>query len=184
MFPFAVIDQVKAEKEESLAEVPVDPRSPSVGITRTPLLQCIQQDIVMKTENDRKEHENLIQILNFPELDSLSLSNIEDDLSLTETGPKKPENKPVEETLDFSLTNVTASTPASTPIKVLTKMTLMDKENSVVKTHSPVSQTPTKRVPFGDINRPMQPASPRFALQSRQKLNLRAELQRSSLKAD
>jgi len=174
---------VKADKEECPAEIPVDPRSPSVGITRTPLPQCPQQSVAPLAEDLKKDHENLVQILSFPELDSLSLSNIEDELSIIETGPKV-ESKPVEELLDFTLSNITASTPTSTPIKVSSKVTNLDKENSIVKTRSPINLTPAKRVPFGDINRSVQPASPRFALQNKQKLNLRAEIQRSSVKAD
>lgn len=122
-------------------------------------------------------------MLSFPELDSLSLSNIEDEQSVVEAG-SKIESKPAEELIDLTPPNLIASTPISTPVKVSSKLTNLDKENSIVKTRSPVNITPAKRVPFGDINRPLQPASPRFALQNKQKLNLRVELQRTSIKAD
>jgi len=165
---------VKADKEECPPEVPADPRSPSVGITRTPVLQCFQP-----TETSEKEDKGIVQTLNFPELDSLSLSNIEeDDVSVIETSSNL-ETKSVEELIDFSSSSVTASTPTKTSTKIANK----DKENSIVKTHSPSSLTPAKRVPFGDVNRPLA-ASPRFALQNKQKLILRAEIQRSSMKID
>ena len=66
---------------------PMDPRSPSFGITRTPVNPTVYEIQDVEATNE-KEREGLIQVLNFADLDCLSLSNIEeDDSAATEEFP-------------------------------------------------------------------------------------------------
>ena len=48
-------------------EGPVDPRSPSFGITRTPVNPTVYQVPFVEVNNE-KEQEGLIQVLNFADL--------------------------------------------------------------------------------------------------------------------
>ena len=150
-----------------------------------------------------REREDLIQVLNFTDLDTLSISNIEEDASLLteevqnqevleEVPEEVPEETPVlfaEETFNLSSLVITASsTPTPSPIKPqgkskrLVANNVVD-ENSFGKNSSPlISPNPQKnassarpRVPFGDVNRPAL-ASPRLHLQNKQRLLVRSEI--------
>ncbi len=180
-------------EEEIESERPEDPRSPSFGITRTPVAPALESETKALIQ---KEREDLIQVLNFTDLDCLSLSNIEEDSSLiTEEVPEEvPEGVPApsaEETFDFSSLVIPASsTPAPSPVKQPTSNktkrpvtnNVVD-ENSFGKNNSPLSSpNPQKnapsvrpRVPFGDVNRPAL-ASPRLHLQNKQRHLVRSEL--------
>lgn len=134
-----------------------------------------------------KEREDLKQVLNFTDLDSLSLSNIEDDQTVNNEGSisvntEEPVLASSEETIDFSsLVIAASSTPAPSPAKPINKIkrpvsTVVD-ENSFSK--SPMSggsaNSARPRIPFGDVNRPSL-ASPRLHLQNKQKHLVRSEI--------
>ena len=179
-------------------EGPVDPRSPSFGITRTPVNPTVYQVPFVEVNNE-KEQEGLIQVLNFADLDCLSLSNIEEDDSVfTEELPiplitKEPPASVItdefpaqfiEETLDFSsLVIAASSTPTSSPVKTSSKSRRTVTSNVVIdenifgKSNSPVNggNSARPRVPFGDVNRPSL-ASPRLQLQHKQRHVVRTEI--------
>lgn len=186
---------------DSEDETPEDPRSPSLGITRTPVIPvCV--DVNLKAA-DEKEREDLIQVLDFADLDCLSLSNIEDDSLISEElPPVTPDDEvaiPVvmdglptplfsEESCDFSSLVITASsTPASSPVKpsgkpkrpLSTTNVVIADENRIGKCNSPLSGGNSlftrPRVPFGDVNRPVL-ASPRLQLQNKQRHVVRSEI--------
>ncbi|KAI9559974.1 hypothetical protein GHT06_013982 [Daphnia sinensis] len=187
---------------ESEDERPEDPRSPSFGITRTPVIPaCV--DVNMKAVF-KKEREDLIQVLDFADLDCLSLSNIEEDGSLISEEPPTDSATvndavavPVvidatppftEETCDFSSFVITSSsTPRSSPVKPSSKPKRPISTNNVVtvdencfgKSNSPINGSNSllarPRVPFGDVNRPVL-ASPRLQLQNKQKRVVRSEI--------
>lgn len=149
----------------------------------------------LSQENEKKEdkeREELKQVLNFTDLDALSLSNIED-ISVTN---EEEASAPPEETIDFSSLIIAAtSTPAPSPVKLSNKarrpaITSIVDENSFGKSNSPQSVNALvgrPRVPFGDVNRPSL-ASPRLQLQNKQRHIVRSEIiqhqQRYSNKID
>ncbi|XP_057379586.1 uncharacterized protein LOC130701664 [Daphnia carinata] len=185
-----IVFEVESEDERQ-----EDPRSPSFGITRTPVIPvCV--DVNMKAVYE-KEREDLIQVLNFADLDCLSLSNIEEDASLISeepptasatiddavAAPVDTDTTPsyTEETYDFSSFVITSSsTPRSSPVKpsgkpkrpVNTNNVVTVDENCFGKSNSPMnggnSLLGRPRVPFGDVNRPVL-ASPRLQLQNKQR---------------
>lgn len=139
-----------------------------------------------------KERNDLIQVLNFTDLDSLSISKneeegeeeAEEELIIMKE-EQEPNLAPVEETLDFSSFVITAtSTPARVPTKVSNKTkrplssNIVD-ENSFGKSSSPLNSGSAPlsrpRVPFGDVNRPSL-ASPRLHLQNKQRNIVRSEI--------
>lgn len=179
---------------------PEDPRSPSCGITRTPVYPTYQ---LGKEPAIEKEREELIQVLNFTDLDCLSLSNIEEDLSVSTEEDKlivntelygnteqvehleNPEliSTPAEEILNISSSIIAvSSTPKPSPVKPLIKVkraAVIVDENSLTKSNSPLSGVNVPlvrpRVPFGDVNRPSL-ASPRLHLQNKQRHIVRSEI--------
>ena len=141
----------------------------------------------------------MLQVLNFTDLDCLSLSNIEEPQE--EEGGEEPQQEE-KETLNlesFGLVLAT-STPTPSPIKTSSNRINLQPNRSSKKdensfntscsgksinlAHSPSSSRP--RVPLGNVNRPSLVASPRLALQNRQKQSLRNELvvQQGRLKTD
>ncbi|XP_032794669.2 uncharacterized protein LOC116931228 [Daphnia magna] len=185
---------------ESEDERPEDPRSPSFGITRTPVIP-VYVDVNMKAVYE-KEREDLIQVLDFADLDCLSLSNIEEDGSVISEEPPTAsatvddtvavviDATPslTEEIYDFSSFVITSSsTPRSSPVKPSSKPKRPVSINNVVtvdencfgKSNSPMnggnSLLARPRVPFGDVNRPVL-ASPRLQLQNKQRRVVRTEI--------
>lgn len=136
-----------------------------------------------------KEREDLKQVLDFADLDSLSLSNIEEDQTVNNeeclsVNGEEPVLIPTEETIDFSsLVIAASSTPAPSPIKPLNKIKrpvsshVVVDENSFSKSPMSGGNPPLARprVPFGEINRPSL-ASPRLHLQNKQKHLVRSEI--------
>jgi hypothetical protein len=182
-------------------EGPVDPRSPSFGIIRTPVNPTVYKIPDVLEASIEKEREGLIQVLNFADLDCLSLSNIEEDDSIVSgevparmviedlSVPMITDELPapfIEETLDFSsLVIAASSTPTSSPVKISSKSrrtvtnNVVIDENSFGKSNSPVnggnSLLARPRVPFGEVNRPSL-ASPRLQLQHKQRHVVRTEI--------
>lgn len=173
-----MVDTIDNENSDGIE----DPRSPSVGIVRTPVAPLMQIELKRKeTEAAPKEREDLVQALTFTDLDHLSISNIED----------VPEEPPVihqlesiaicEDTIDFSpLVIGASSTPAPSPVKPAKKRAsnnyIAIDENSFTKKSTNTSHLGRPRVPFGDVNRPSM-ASPRLQLQNKQKNLVRSEIQ-------
>jgi hypothetical protein len=170
-----------------------DPRSPTYGITRTPVavglvlppkpIDWNDADVTINEEAN-KEKEQLMQVLDFTDLESVSSIHSEDS-SVVEDAIVADQALPTEEPLEFSCSSFTSSTPAPSPIKSMPNKVkhIIDKENSIVKNQSPSSLTTSRRVPFGDVNRSAT-SSPRLQLQNRQKLNVRNVIQGNSLKID
>lgn len=173
-----MVDAVEDDYPEGME----DPRSPTIGIVRTPVAPILPTEI--KAEPDdvvQKVCEDLVQALNFTDLDHLSISNIEE----------IPEDPPVirpleciaicEDTIEFSpLVTGASSTPAPSPVKPAKRRATTNNmsfdENSFTSKSNNAVHLGRSRVPFGDVNRPAM-ASPRLQLQSKQKNFVRAEIQ-------
>ena len=138
--------------------IAVDPRSPTAGITRTPVAMDTAAKFPDAPAVD-KELEDLIQVLNFTDLDNLSLSDIEAPEE-EEEAPASTNLAPIapEETLDLSSSLAVSavpsitSTPSRTPNKSSSsKARRGSDENSFTTGKSPTSNAvlARTRVPFG-----------------------------------
>ena len=152
----------------------VDPRSPSAGITRTPF-GVEPQKIPgwdAAAENADKESRDLAKVLDY-DVDMIPL--------MDPSGEQKEDaaQELDDDALDFTLSSITTSTPTPSARKQLVSAKT---KKQAMKENVPTKITPgsgPRRVPFGDVN-----ASPRLHLINRQKMNLRSEIQRNSIKMD
>ena len=123
----------------------------------------------------------LFQVLNFTDLDCLSLSNIEE--------PQDEVGEQPESLLE-SMMVLATSTPTPSSAKLASNRNMkrsgQKDENSLNTSGKPPLNSPTRlRVPLGNVNRPsLVTASPRLHLQNKQKQTIRNELLQGRVKSD
>lgn len=149
-----------------LPTVAVDPRSPTAGITRTP----VALDVAAKHLEGpgvEKGLEGLIQALNFTDLDNLSLSDIEEPAEEEALTPTIVAPLAMEETLDLTSSMIIpaapsiTSTPSRTPNKSLSSSSKARRgsdENSFSNGKNSTGSvlSARNRVPFGYVVYPNQ----------------------------
>lgn len=131
------------------ADVMVDPRSPSAGITRTPVTLMDEVPAVQ----GNVDLDGLIQVLNFTDLDNLSLSDIEspseDEMEVEQ---KQPEVVPIVSVPKEEVKTVSAPPSTNnTPNKSKSSQKGSDENNGSlnVSKSSPGGLLARPRVPFG-----------------------------------